>query len=63
MVYDSIYVKFKNRQNLYVAIEIVTIVTYRGLKGNIGEFQGEMRMFYILFWVLVTQMCMFFKTH
>lgn len=38
--YDSIYVKFKNKQNLNMAIETMTMVPYGGLEGGTGELLG-----------------------
>lgn len=57
VVYDSIFVKLKNRQSLNIAEEITTMGHWK------EELWGVMGMFYILLSLVVTQMYIFSKTH
>ena len=57
VVYDSIFVKLKNRQSLNMAEEITTMGQWK------EELWGLMGMFYILFSLVVTHMYTFPKTH
>lgn len=47
IVYDSIYVKFKNRKNVNMAIEIITMVPY-GILEVQGDFWSDENVLYLI---------------